>query len=155
MAKAMLDGELMHPSEYVAAVELKGKDVAVTITKVERAELMVVGGAKKPGIIVHFKESPKKFVLNKTNAGTIADMHGTKAEEWTGKRITLFPTTCKCKGKTVECIRVRETAPPPKQGKAEPAPVADGCAPGNPGCSQDLADYATVSGKRVCANHAT
>lgn len=145
MAKALLDGELMFPSEYVSAPELKGRDVPVTIVKVERAELMVVGGAKKPGIVVHFKESPKKFVLNKTNAGTIADMHGTEAKKWVGQRITLFPTTCKCKGKTVDCIRVRDTAPPARQ-QANDDKWPSGCAPGKPGCSSDFLD-----GK--CSNH--
>lgn len=156
MAKAMLDGELLHPSEYVAAVELKGRDVSVTITKVERAELMVVGGAKKPGIVVHFKESPKKLVLNKTNASTIADMHGTEAEKWVGKRVTLFPTTCKCKGKTVDCIRIRDSIPPAKG--AAPAPAQEwpaGCAVGKPGCSTDRADFAkNADGSLTCANHA-
>lgn len=32
--------------------------------------------------------------------------------------------------------------------------AAEGCAPGKPGCSGDDADYSTVEGKRVCANHA-
>jgi len=121
MAKAMLDGALMFPSDYVCATELKGKDVAVTIAGVKREELMIEGGVKKPGVIVWFKESPKKLVLNKTNSNTVAGLHGSEAKQWVGKRVTLYPTTCKCKGKTVDCIRIRDTHP---TGKA-PAPEQD------------------------------
>ncbi len=145
MAKAMLDGSLLFPSEFVQAVELKGKDVAVTITKVERADLPMVGGKKKMAPVVHFQESPKKFVLNKTNCGTIADLHGTDAGLWVGKRITLYPTTTKFGGKTVDCIRVRETVPPAK-GAAPKQP--EGCVRGKPGCSDDFGP----DGK--CSNHA-
>lgn len=162
MAKAMLGGELMFPSEYVAAAELKGQDRSATISKVERAELMVVGGAKKPGVVVHFKETPKKLVLNKTNAATIADMHGSEAEKWVGKRVTLFPDTCKCKGKVVDCIRIRDVIPPAKGGNAAPAPAPEPakdwpahCVIGKPGCESDPAAYSTgPDGKPVCANHA-
>ena len=157
MAKATLEGSLLFPSEFVQAVELKGQDRSATIAKVERAELPMVGGKKKPAPVIHFEETPKKLVLNKTNAGIIADLHGTVAEDWVGKRITLYPTTCKFGGKTVDCIRVRETVPPPKTG-AKPAPAQDwppGCAVGKPGCATDRADFAkNADGSLTCANHA-
>lgn len=158
MAKATLDGKLLHPSQYLDAVEFHGKDVSLTIAKVERTELMVVGGAKKAGIVIHFEKTAKKLVLNKTNAGVIADLHGTAAEAWVGKRITLFPTTCKFGRDTVACIRVRDKIPEEKAAAPAAKPAQDfpaHCVVGKPGCETDPAAYSTgPDGKPVCANHA-
>ena len=75
------------------------------------------GTEKKP--ILYFEETKakaepgkeKRLVLNKTNAMTIAKMHGHETDDWKGKRITLFPTTVEAFGQTVDCIRVRDTIP--------------------------------------------
>jgi hypothetical protein len=61
------------------------------------------------------------MVLNKTSAKAIADLYGPKTEEWKGKDIQLFATTCQAFGKTVECIRVNNKAPGPGR-HTEPEP---------------------------------
>ena len=103
-----LDGELMFPSNYIGAADLKGRDVTLTIEKIQMDELMLVGGKKQKKPVVYFDKTPKMLVLNKTNAKTIADMHGTEMRTWFGKKVTLFPTDTRCKGKTVPCVRIRE-----------------------------------------------
>ena len=103
-----LDDKLLYPSEYIGAADLKGRDVTLTISRVELADLRLVGGATKRKPVVHFDKTEKKLVLNKTNAALVASQHGGKCEGWTGKKITLYPTTTKCKGQTVPCVRVRE-----------------------------------------------
>jgi hypothetical protein len=107
-SKLTLNDELMFPSEYVSALEFKGKDVRLTITAVARTELTLRGGGKKIRPVLTFQETPKKLVLNPTNAESIAEMYGTKAESWIGKQITLYPTTTKFGREMVDCIRVRE-----------------------------------------------
>jgi hypothetical protein len=147
MAKAMLDGKLMYPSEYVAAVEFGGKDVALTISGVELSELRMVDNTvtKKP--VLHFSETPKKLVLNKTNANQIAELHGSEARKWVGKRITLFPTTCLAFGKTTDCIRVRPTVPrnkPRGDGQAQEQSPQGGepeTSDGSPPVPADEAQY--------------
>jgi hypothetical protein len=47
------------------------------------------------------------MVMNKTNAKLIASHYGDDTDNWTGKEITLYPTTCQAFGETVPCIRVR------------------------------------------------
>ena len=118
-AKAMLDGALLFPSEYVAAVEMKGKDATLTIKAVEVAELRLASGGTQRKPILHFEETAKKLVLNKTNSGTIAELLGTEARKWVGRRITLYPTRCDAFGKETDCIRVRPEPPKPKT-KPEP-----------------------------------
>jgi hypothetical protein len=50
----------------------------------------------------------KEMVLNKTNARTIRRHHGNEMDEWSGKKITLFRSTCDAFGKkNVPCIRVK------------------------------------------------
>ncbi len=104
MTKATLGGKLLHPSEYLAAVEFGGQDVTLTIKDVQFAELIRDGGAKETKPVLLFVERPRKLVLNKTNASTIAEMYGTKAELWKGKKITMYPGRWRSDG---DCIRVR------------------------------------------------
>ena len=109
---------LMFPTDYVAAPELQGRDAAVTIKSVSIDEMPLAGTTKKEKRpIVQFEETPKKLVLNKTNAKIIAKLLGVQTAAWIGKRITLYPTTTKFGPDTVDCIRVRDKLPPPARSK--------------------------------------
>jgi hypothetical protein len=127
--KVTLDGELMFPSDYVSAPELKGRDVTVTITSVTMEPLQMAGGGRKNKPILRFQGTAKKMVCNQVNADTISQLHGAKAEKWVGKKITLYPTRCLAFGDMVECIRVRETIP---AGSVPAVPKPDqNASPGN------------------------
>jgi hypothetical protein len=119
MLKPTFAGSLMFPSEYVAAEDLQGKDVALTIAKVEKATLRTNDKKTKDAFLIHFDRARKPLVLNKTNARTIAQLHGTQAEKWVGKRVALYPTTCDAFGQTTTCIRIRDRIPGEKV--ADPA----------------------------------
>ncbi len=119
MAKVVLDDELLHPSDYISSFDLKGNDLTLTILSISKQELMMKGGIKKVKPVLTFKDHPKKMVCNKTNAESIAVMHGFKAQEWVGKAITLFPTTCKVGKGMSDCIRVREKAPQQAPARSE------------------------------------
>lgn len=111
---------LMFPTDYVAAPELQGRDVALTIKSVSIDEMPLAGTTKKEKRpIVQFAETPKKLVLNKTNAKIIAKLLGVQTAEWVGKRVTLYPTTTKFGPETVDCIRVRPMLPPPRTRKGD------------------------------------
>ncbi len=56
------------------------------------------------------------FELNPTNRKTISQLYGTKPSAWTGKFITLYPTTTEMAGQTVDCIRVRPSVPGTEKG---------------------------------------
>lgn len=120
ITKALLGGKLMFPSEFVAAVEFGGRDVTLTIAAVALEDMRIKGAKKEKKPVLSFKETKKRLVLNKTNAGTIADLYGSKAEEWPGHKVTLYPTKTECGGDTVDCIRVRARVP----GSATPPPPA-------------------------------
>jgi len=101
---------LLHPSNYLSAADLKGKDVTVTIESINpRDELQLPGKKKtiaKP--VITFKAARKQFVLNKTNAHSIAKIHGPIPSEWIGKAITLYPTRVRFGPDMVDAVRVRE-----------------------------------------------
>ncbi len=64
--------ELLFPSEYLRAADLQGRDVPVTIAKVEVEDLTMRGGKKEAKPVMHLKHTQKRLVLNKTNALSIA-----------------------------------------------------------------------------------
>jgi hypothetical protein len=100
------------PSKYLKAADLDGRDVTLTIGSISVEQMEENGSETKP--VVNFSDHPNQgLVLNKTNATTIADLHGEDTDHWAGKQITLFPTTCESFGKMVACIRIRSTPPHP------------------------------------------
>lgn len=150
LTKATLGGKLLHPSEYVAAVEFQGKDVTLTIAAVQLEQLQIQGGRKESKPTISFKETKKKLVVNKTNASVIAELYGTKAEEWIGKKITMYPTRTTCGRDTVDCIRIRERRPGEKEAPPPPAmddpPEAEG---------DDIFTAQQSSGKSIGDENAT
>ena len=102
--------KLINP-DYIGAYSLDGKDLTVTIEKVIR-ELVTGTGGKKEECTVAYLKGLKPFILNITNSKMIAKILGTPfIEEWTNKKITIYPALTKLKGEDVECLRVRDVAP--------------------------------------------
>lgn len=106
-----MDYRAMFDRDYIAAFDLNGKDVTVTIARVEPGVLTGQGGKKSKKPIVHFEGKEKGFAINKTNGKIIAGMYGTDASKWVGKRITIYPTMTSFGSEQMECIRVRPTVP--------------------------------------------
>lgn len=99
-------------SQFIGVWSLDGKDVTVTISKVEKGEVGGQQGRKKDRkAIIHLAEFDEPMACNITNAKAIAKLHGNDPYQWVGKRITLYPTTTQFGRETVECIRVRPTVP--------------------------------------------
>lgn len=107
----MTDYRLLYDSDYLYAFHLQGRDVTVEIEAVKGGELVGEGGRKAKKPIVKFKGKDKPLALNKTNGKIIAGMYGSDTTKWTGKSITLYPTTTNFGGETKDCIRVRPKVP--------------------------------------------
>ena len=110
-------GHVQNTSDrFVVAGDLQGKDTKLTIVKVECSDETLGEGRKVKRIHVYFKGAQKPLLLNTTNTKSIIAMYGSKAADWVGKVITLYPSTCKFGRGMVDCIRVRATeaqsAPP-------------------------------------------
>jgi hypothetical protein len=109
-----MDVRSLFDKAYLYAYDLQGRDVTVTIVKVVGGTLTGSGGKSNKKPIIFFKGKEKGLALNITNARTIAAMYGNsfKAEDWIGKRITLYPSkTDFGPQKDLDCIRIRPTIP--------------------------------------------
>jgi hypothetical protein len=90
-------------SSFLKAEHLPpGIEVPVTIESFEETEL---DGKKK--IVLKFQGKEKGLALNKTNAMTIAHVHGPEVQGWLGKSIFLYSTKVDYSGQMVDAIRVR------------------------------------------------
>jgi hypothetical protein len=116
----MPDVRTLYDKDFLYAYDLDGRDVTVTISAVAAGKIVGEGGKSSKKPIVSFQGKTKKLALCITNARTVAAIYGFKTEAWVGQRITLFPTTTTFGAKTVDCIRIRPTAP---NGKAKDAPA--------------------------------
>lgn len=109
-------------NESLGVWDLKNGHATATIAKVQGGKVGRGQQASKK-VLIHFEEVDKRFVVNVTNAQTIAGLYGSDVREWVGKRITLYATTTTFGKDTVECIRVRPTVPKGKGQPVEPQPV--------------------------------
>lgn len=117
--------DLLFPSDYITAADLNGRDWIGVIDKIEpRHELRRQNG-KDYRPVVYLKGWTKKWVLNKTNAHTIAEMYGPEVMNWIGKPIALYPTRVPFGNKTVDAIRIRPERPQPRPRNGTAQPPAD------------------------------
>lgn len=119
--------KLMDPKETLFAFDLDGHDVTLEIEAVAGGELVGENGRKTKKPMISFKGTTKKLAANSTNCKAIVALYGSsETNDWIGKRITLFVTTCEFGGKTVDCIRIRPTIPKDKaKDGAADLPVVD------------------------------
>lgn len=97
----------MQNPDYIGAYWLpEGQDATVTIDYVCREIITGTGGKKEECTVAHL-QGVKPLILNATNSKTIAKLYGPYIEDWAGKQITLFASTAKLAGDTVECLRIR------------------------------------------------
>lgn len=111
--------EQLFDSKYMRWFHLNGTPALVEITKVEKdIEMTLPGGAKskRPLVtikLVQGKADVKPLVLNKTNANSIAAIHGVRPAEWVGKQVVLYQDQTEMYDKTQrkmvtkECVRIR------------------------------------------------
>lgn len=139
------------PGEYLGAYSLNGQDMIVTIQKAAKELITGANGKKEECLVLHFAEPIMDMVCNRTNAKTITKALNTPfLEDWSGKKIQLFPTTTKFGGEIVECIRVRPTAP-----KQSAPIICERCklpiAPAANMTPEQLAEYGKKKyGKKLC-----
>src|SRR6185369_13027081 len=117
----------MTDRKFLFAFDLGGKDVTLTIERIEAGELEGEKGRKSKKPLCYFREakSGKPLALNATNCKAIAKLYGNDTDGWAGQRITIYPTTTEMGGETVECIRVRPRKPTGRASAPteQPAPL--------------------------------
>lgn len=111
---------LINP-DYIGAYSLnENEDLTVKIDFVRVEEVTGPGGKKDTCSVMHLVNQ-KPMILNSTNSKSIAKLYGPYIEDWQGQLITLFASTTKMAGETVECLRIR-----PKVAERQAQPITDG-----------------------------
>ena len=117
------DAGLLHPSKYLSATDLRGREVTVQIRKIEPRHTLETARGNELKPLVVFAQSDKGWLMGVTSSRVIQDLYGKDPREWIGKSITIYPTTCRgVGGDQVDCVRVRPEIPAPKQSKKEEPP---------------------------------
>lgn len=109
------------PSNFLKADDLQGKSVTVTISDVQLEDIGK-GHEMQSKVVLSFKGKEKKFVCNKTNAKTIAKLHGDDTDDWIGKSIIIEPREVEFQGDMVWAIRVSLKKPAGATKAPEPEP---------------------------------
>lgn len=99
--------DLLFPGKYLKAADLRGQAVPVTIENIDpRSELQMRNGGKERKPVVYLKGKDKAWVLNKTNAHLIAEVHGTEVTAWVGKTVVIKGEKVRFGAQVVDAVRV-------------------------------------------------
>jgi hypothetical protein len=102
-----------YPSKYLRVADLKGKEIEVTIDRVESEEFEQDGGKRLKPVVYFRNNGIKPLIANKTNATRIATALGSKDyDTWAGKRVRLYPDMEEYMGQVHEVVRVRRAPEP-------------------------------------------
>jgi hypothetical protein len=102
----------MFPSNLLKAQDVTdaGGEMNLTIFNVEMREFDGDNGEKERKPVLIFADE-KRMVLNKTNANSIAAMHGQDTDLWINKEITLVVQDVQFGNKMTPAIRVKHINP--------------------------------------------
>jgi hypothetical protein len=98
------------PSKYLKHSDLAGRELIVTIKGVSASKFQNDDGSEQTKPILHFEETSKALVVNKTNFNALGLMLGPESDEWAGAKIALYPTRVDFKGRMVDSIRIKRAA---------------------------------------------
>lgn len=110
----------MFPRKYATGADLDGKATTLTIAQMQPERMRPARNApEQTKYVVYFAEAQKGVILNRTLAGQIAQITGEDdTDNWTGRRITLYPQPMKVAGQ--DRIAIRARAPKPDNGQSPP-----------------------------------
>jgi hypothetical protein len=99
--------------------------VSATIEEIDLEEIGQ-GADKSKKLVIGFAGKKKRFVVNKTNANTIAKVLGSDdTDDWIGQRITLRAMEVEFQGNMVMSIRVSIKKPTSQQAAEAQRQPAD------------------------------
>jgi len=117
------EDNILSDAEHLYAEDLGGKEVTLTVSRIEREEVRG-GGSGKSGkkYTFHFSETPKAWIPGVgVRRAICAALKTTDRTKMVGARLTVYPTTCDAFGqRDVPCIRLRRAEP----GRATTAATA-------------------------------
>jgi len=96
---------------YLDGEWVKDERPTLTIKSIAQEEI-VNGDRRDTKFVIHFTETKKGLVLNKTNAKIIGKLYTGETDNWMGNRISLTTESVRAFGETHNAIRVVPKVPP-------------------------------------------
>lgn len=95
-------------SNYLGSHHLRGKEPEVVIESIKQEGVFSLETMKdEDKMVIRFEGKELPFICNKTNADSIARIHGEDPRKWVGKLITLIAVHGKWFGDEGDAIRVK------------------------------------------------
>jgi hypothetical protein len=112
----------MFPSQYLSGEDLGGKSYTLVMRNVYTETIFDVKKNKHvKKWVLYFDDAKKGCLIGKTQASQIFEATGTAStDEWTNKKVEVYPTTVKAFGEDHLVPRFRK----PTKMHEEPAPAA-------------------------------
>lgn len=98
--------DLLYPGKYIKCEDLGGKQVTLTIAKVERIPVKMRDGSTEKKVCLSFNGTERQMLSCVTNGLMLAILLGRDADNWIGRKVTLRPAMVRAFGKRTPCIRV-------------------------------------------------
>src|SRR5262245_49505222 len=97
------------PSKYFKAASL-AEPIDLKIVAATMETLKNFKGEDQRKLVLTFEDCPTRLIMNASRYDDIADLFGDDTEQWIGHSIQLYATTMRIGGKTVETVRICESA---------------------------------------------
>ena len=95
------------PSKYLKADDCNGGELTFTIQELVIEDISTLEGDDESKPVLHFMETKKGLVLNRTNWAAIATLYGEESDDWKMKPITLHAPSGLYFGKIQPALRVK------------------------------------------------
>lgn len=98
----------LYPRRYATGEDLKGKAFTLAVARVVLEEMHPQPGApaeRKP--VIYFDGTSKGIILGPALARQIAGLLGDDTNDWTGKKVTIYPQSMTVAGTPRTAIRAR------------------------------------------------
>lgn len=102
---------------YMGAYSLDpGEELTLTIKATKKEKVKNSDGREDECLVLHWEQSEKPMILNKTNSKAVAKVAGSPyLEDWPGTSIQIYISKVKAFGSTVDALRVRDFKPKGKR----------------------------------------
>jgi len=98
---------VLFPSAYISGDLLRGRSITITIEAIKpREPVKMLGGKSEERVVVSMVGKDKAWILNKTNARLLAQVHGPEVTGWVGKTVVLRGELVRFGKDMVDGIRV-------------------------------------------------
>ena len=102
----------MYPKRYASGLDLNGKAATLTVSRITRESMQTPGVGQVEKYVIYFQETKRGVVLSRILAEQIAAALGTpETDQWTGKKVMLYPENISVAGSIRVVIRARAPSP--------------------------------------------